>query len=94
MFVELVYDKCNVEGFEGVSEIILVELMKQVYQIFFDVEVRVKLMQVNCLNSDINKSDCENLNRQFIKNRFILNYVIYIQLFFKIWIQFKKNVII
>ncbi|EBE8688791.1 DinI family protein, partial [Salmonella enterica] len=30
MFVELVYDKRNVEGLEGVSEIILAELTKQV----------------------------------------------------------------
>ncbi|MMF20576.1 DinI family protein, partial [Salmonella enterica] len=28
-----------------------------------DAEVRVKPMQANCLNSDTNKSDRENLNR-------------------------------
>ncbi|ECR5025060.1 DinI-like family protein, partial [Salmonella enterica] len=55
MFVELVYDKRNVEGLEGVSEIILAELTKQVHQIFPDAEVRVKPMQANCLNSDTNK---------------------------------------
>ncbi|EAP7687123.1 DinI family protein, partial [Salmonella enterica] len=49
MFVELVYDKRNVEGLEGVSEIILAELTKQVHQIFPDAEVRVKPMQANCL---------------------------------------------
>ncbi|EAA6607369.1 DinI-like family protein, partial [Salmonella enterica] len=56
MFVELVYDKRNVEGLEGASEIILAELTKQVHQIFPDAEVRVKPMQANCLNSDANKS--------------------------------------
>ncbi|EHF9830607.1 DinI family protein [Salmonella enterica] len=63
MFVELVYDKRNVEGLEGASEIILAELTKQVHQIFPDAEVRVKPMQANCLNIDTNKSDRENLNR-------------------------------
>ncbi|EDT2762540.1 DinI family protein [Salmonella enterica] len=63
MFVELVYDKRNVEGLEGASEIILAELTKQVHQIFPDAEVRVKPMQANCLNSDANKSDREKLNR-------------------------------
>ncbi|EHN7700703.1 DinI-like family protein [Salmonella enterica] len=63
MFVELVYDKRNVEGLEGASEIILAELTKQVHQIFPDAEVRVKPMQANFLNSDTNKSDRENLNR-------------------------------
>lgn len=57
------YDKRNVEGLEGASEIILAELTKQVHQIFPDAEVRVKPMQANCLNSDTNKSDRENLNR-------------------------------
>lgn len=63
MFVELVYDKRNVEGLEGVSEIILAELTKQVHQIFPDAEVRVKPMQGNGLNSDASKSDREKLNR-------------------------------
>lgn len=63
MFVELVYDKRNVEGLEGASEIILAELTKQVHQIFPDAEVRVKPMQANSLNSDANKSDHEKLNR-------------------------------
>ncbi|AAO69482.1 DinI-like family protein [Salmonella enterica subsp. enterica serovar Typhi] len=63
MFVELVYDKRNVEGLEGASEIILAELTKRMHQIFPDAEVRVKPMQANCLNSDTNKSDREKLNR-------------------------------
>ncbi|MBF2747790.1 DinI-like family protein [Enterobacter bugandensis] len=40
MFVELVYDKRNVEGLEGAREIILVELTKRVHQIFPDGRVR------------------------------------------------------
>ncbi|EGN9884641.1 DinI-like family protein [Salmonella enterica] len=68
MFVELVYDKRNVEGLEGVSEIILAELTKQVHQIFPDAEVRVKPMQANCLNSDTNKSDHEKLNRCLVSD--------------------------
>ncbi|EAA9770482.1 DinI family protein [Salmonella enterica subsp. enterica serovar Muenchen] len=62
MFVELVYDKRNVEGLEGASEIILAELTKRVHQIFPDAEVRVKPMQGNALNSDASKSDREKLN--------------------------------
>ncbi|EBA8157088.1 DinI family protein [Salmonella enterica] len=63
MFVGLVYDKRNVEGLEGASEIILAELTKRVHQIFPDAEVRVKPMQGNALNSDASKSDREKLNR-------------------------------
>ncbi|EEE0520023.1 DinI family protein [Salmonella enterica subsp. enterica serovar Uganda] len=68
MFVELVYDKRNVEGLEGASEIILAELTKQVHQIFPDAEVRVKPMQASCLNSDANKSDHEKLNRCLVSD--------------------------
>lgn len=68
MFVELVYDKRNVEGLEGASEIILAELTKQVHQIFPDAEVRVKPMQANCLNSDANKSDHKKLNRCLVSD--------------------------
>ena len=63
MFVELVYDKRNVEGLEGAREIILAELKKRVHQIFPDAEVKVKPMQANGLNSDASKSDREKLNR-------------------------------
>ncbi|MGY6357489.1 DinI-like family protein, partial [Citrobacter amalonaticus] len=42
MFVELVYDKRNVAGFPGASNIILAELTKRVHRIFPDAEVRVK----------------------------------------------------
>ena len=58
MFVELVYDKRNVDGLVGAREIILAELTKRVHQIFPDAEVRVKPMQANGL-----KSDREKLNR-------------------------------
>lgn len=63
MFVELVYDKRNVEGLEGAREIILAELTKRVHQIFPDAVVKVKPMQANGLNSDASKSDREKLNR-------------------------------
>lgn len=63
MFVELVYDKRNVEGLQGAREIILAELTKRVHQIFPDAEVKVKPMQANALNSDASKSDREKLNR-------------------------------
>lgn len=63
MFVELVYDKRNVEGLPGAREIILAELTKRVHQILPDAEVKVKPMQANGLNSDASKSDREKLNR-------------------------------
>ena len=63
MFVELVYDKRNVDGLAGVREIILAELTKRVHQIFPDAEVKVKPVQANALNSDASKSDREKLNR-------------------------------
>ncbi|QDE47780.1 DinI family protein [Enterobacter hormaechei] len=66
MFVELVYDKRNVDGLEG-PEIILAELTKRVHQIFPDAEVKVKPMQANGLNSDASKSDREKLNRMLEK---------------------------
>ena len=62
MFVELVYDKRNVEGLNGAREIILAELTKRVHNIFPDAEVKVKPMQANSLNSDASKSDREKLN--------------------------------
>ncbi|WLI77090.1 DinI family protein [Kosakonia sp. H02] len=63
MFVELVYDKRNVEGLPGAREIILTELTKRVHRLFPDADVRVKPMQANGLNSDASKSDREKLNR-------------------------------
>ncbi len=52
MYVELVYDKRNVQGLAGAQQIILTELTKRVHRIFPDAEVRVKPMQTNTLNSD------------------------------------------
>lgn len=63
MFVELVYDKRNVQGLPGAKEIILGELTRRVHRIFPDADVRVKPMQANGLNSDASKSDREKLNR-------------------------------
>lgn len=63
MFVELVYDKRNVEGLPGAREIILAELAKRVHRIFPDAEVKVKPMQANALNSDCTKTEKERLNR-------------------------------
>ncbi|HCT0246232.1 DinI-like family protein [Salmonella enterica] len=63
MFVELVYDKRNVEGLPGARSIILNELTRRVQRIFPDADVRVKPMQGNALNSYASKSDREKLNR-------------------------------
>lgn len=63
MFVELVYDKRNVEGLPGAREIILNELTKRVHQIFPAAQVKVKPMQTNALNSDCTKTEKERLNR-------------------------------
>ena len=63
MFVELVYDKRNVEGLEGAREIILAELTKRVHKIFPGAEVKVKPMQANALNSNCTKTEKERLNR-------------------------------
>lgn len=63
MFVELVYDKRNVEGLANARSIILNELTKRVHRIFPDAKVKVKPMQANALNSDASKHDKERLNR-------------------------------
>lgn len=63
MFVELVYDKRNVEGLPEAKDIILNELTRRVHRIFPDADVKVKPMQANGLNSDASKSDREKLNR-------------------------------
>ncbi len=63
IFVELVYDKRNVEGLPGAREIILNELTKRVHQLFPAAQVKVKPMQTNALNSDCTKTEKERLNR-------------------------------
>ncbi|AMQ58841.1 DinI family protein [Klebsiella aerogenes] len=63
MYVELVYDKRNVQGLAGAQKIILTELTRRVHRIFPDAEVKVKPMQTNALNSDCTKTEKERLNR-------------------------------
>ncbi|EMN0592737.1 DinI family protein [Klebsiella aerogenes] len=63
MFVELVYDKRNVQELPGAQQIILTELRKRVHRIFPDAEVKVKPKQTNALNSDCTKTEKERLNR-------------------------------
>lgn len=41
MFIELIYDKRNVEGLNGDREIILTELTNGVHQILPDAEIKV-----------------------------------------------------
>ncbi|EMR8089185.1 DinI-like family protein, partial [Citrobacter freundii] len=60
MFVELVYDKRNVDGLVGAREIILAELTKRVHQIFPDADVRVKpMMTLPAINTDASKHEKE-----------------------------------
>lgn len=64
MFVELVYDKRNVDGLVGAREIILAELTKRVHQIFPDAEVRVKpMMTLPGINTDASKHEKEQISR-------------------------------
>lgn len=63
MYVELIYDKRNVEGLSNARDLIRSELEKHVHRIFPNALVRVKPMQANSLNSDANKSEREKLNR-------------------------------
>ena len=69
MFVELVYDKRNVEDLPGAKNIILAELTKRVHKIFPGVDVRVKPMQANALNSDCTKTEKEGVASENGKNR-------------------------
>lgn len=64
MFVELVYDKRNVEGLTGAREIILNELTKRVHRIFPDAEVKVKpMMTLPAINTDASKHEKEQISR-------------------------------
>ncbi|QLD08006.1 DinI family protein [Citrobacter freundii] len=64
MFVELVYDKRNVEGLTGAREIILNELTKRVHRIFPDADVRVKpMMTLPATNTDASKHEKEQISR-------------------------------
>ncbi|MGK0736610.1 DinI family protein [Yokenella regensburgei] len=63
MFVELVYDKRNVEGLEGARDIILNELTKRIHRIFPDAEVRVKpMMSLPAINTDASKHEKERIS--------------------------------
>lgn len=61
MFVELIYDKHNVDGLAGTWDVISGELTKRVRRIFPDTEVIVEPMPANILNSDASKSGREKL---------------------------------
>lgn len=64
MYVELVYDKRNVEGLPNAKELIRTELEKRVRRIFPNAEVKVKPMMSNSsINTDASKSEKEKLNR-------------------------------
>ncbi|NIG74659.1 DinI family protein [Klebsiella sp. Ap-873] len=63
MFVELVYDKRNVEGLPGAREIILAELTRRVHRVFPEADVRVKPMESSSVNSDCTKNEKEKLSR-------------------------------
>ncbi|EIP9964928.1 DinI family protein [Escherichia coli] len=64
MFVELVYDKRNVEGLAGAREIILDELTKRIGRVFPDAEVRVKpMMTLPAINTDASKHEKEQISR-------------------------------
>ncbi|WP_054177784.1 DinI family protein [Trabulsiella odontotermitis] len=63
MFVELVYDKRNVEGLAGARDIILNELTKRIHRIFPDAEVRVKpMMSLPAINTDASKHEKERIS--------------------------------
>jgi len=57
MFVELIYDKRNVAGLPGAREMILEELEKRVHRVFPDIEVKVKPMERNAIDTDLSKND-------------------------------------
>jgi hypothetical protein len=57
MFVELIYDKRNVAGLPGAREMIREELEKRVHRVFPDIEVKVKPMERNAIDTDLSKND-------------------------------------
>lgn len=63
MFVELVYDKRNVEGLADAKDIILNELTKRIHRIFPDAEIRVKpMMSLPAINTDASKHEKERIS--------------------------------
>ncbi|MCL8380345.1 DinI family protein, partial [Escherichia coli] len=64
MFVELVYDRRNVDVLLGATDIILCEFTKRVHRIFPDAEVRVKPMMIlPAINTDASKHEKEQISR-------------------------------
>lgn len=64
MFVELVYDKRNFEGFAGARETIMAELTKRIHRIFPEADVRVKpMMTLPAINTDASKHEKEQISR-------------------------------
>lgn len=63
MFVELIFDKRNVQNIPHAHDRILHELIQRVSVLFPDAEVSIKPMQQNSLRTDASKSDREKLNR-------------------------------
>jgi len=63
MFVELIYDKRNVAGLPGAREMILRELEKRVQRVFPEIEVRVKPMERNAIETDMSKNEKATLAR-------------------------------
>jgi len=63
MFVELIYDKRNVAGLPGAREMILQELEKRVQRVFPEVEVRVKPMERNGIDTDLSKNEKASIAR-------------------------------
>lgn len=63
MFLELIFDKRNVQNIPDAHERILQELTQRVSALFPNASVSVKPMQQNSLRTDASKSDREKLNR-------------------------------
>ncbi|MCE0489594.1 DinI family protein [Pantoea sp. Mb-10] len=63
MFVELIYDKRNVAGLPGARDMILQELERRVHRVFPDIDVRVKPMERNALETDMSKNDKATIAR-------------------------------
>jgi len=58
MYVELIYDKRNVDGLPNAKALILAELEKRVHRVFPQAEVKVKPMNGESrIQSDASKSD-------------------------------------
>ena len=58
MYVELIYDKRNVDGLPNARALILAELEKRVHHVFPQAEVKVKPMSGDSrIQSDASKND-------------------------------------